>query len=61
LTTVRLLTYGLGWAAGDMLIRLINEDEPVERQMLLESELMIGQSCGGNGPANNAAQQCCQT
>lgn len=47
LTTVRLPAYGLGWAAGDMLIRLINEDEPVERQMLLESELVIRQSCGG--------------
>ncbi|NIO69160.1 MAG: substrate-binding domain-containing protein [Anaerolineae bacterium] len=61
LTTVRLPAYGLGWAAGDMLIRLISEDEPVERQMLLESELVIRQSCGGNGPANNTAQQGCQT
>jgi DNA-binding LacI/PurR family transcriptional regulator len=49
LTTVRLPAYGLGWAAGDMLIRLISEDEPVERQMLLESELVIRRSCGENG------------
>ena len=48
LTTVRLPAYGLGWAAGDMLIRLINEDDLVEKQMLLESELVIRQSCGGN-------------
>jgi LacI family transcriptional regulator len=48
LTTVRLPAYGLGWAAGDMLIQLIGEDEPVEMQMLLESELVIRQSCGGN-------------
>ena len=53
LTTVRLPAYGLGWATGDMLIRLINEDEPVERQVLLESELVIRQSCGGNGPAES--------
>ena len=53
LTTVRLPAYGLGWAAGDMLIRLISEDEPLERQMLLESELVIRQSCGGNDPAKS--------
>jgi DNA-binding LacI/PurR family transcriptional regulator len=51
LTTVRLPAYGLGWAAGDLLIRLISEDEPLERQMLLESELVIRQSCGGNNSA----------
>jgi len=48
LTTLRLPAYGLGWAAGDMLIRLISEDEPVERYMLLESELVIRWSCGEN-------------
>jgi len=53
LTTVRLPAYGLGWAAGDMLIRLISEDEPLERQMLLESELVIRQSCGGNSSAKS--------
>ncbi|MDH4135998.1 MAG: LacI family transcriptional regulator [Anaerolineae bacterium] len=53
LTTVRLPAYGLGWAAGDMLIRLISEDEPLERQMLLESELVIRQSCGGDGSAES--------
>jgi DNA-binding LacI/PurR family transcriptional regulator len=53
LTTVRLPAYGLGWAAGDMLIRLINEDDLVERQMLLESELVIRQSCGGNSTAES--------
>jgi DNA-binding LacI/PurR family transcriptional regulator len=54
LTTVRLPAYGLGWAAGDMLIRFINEDQPpVERQMLLASELVIRQSCGGNSTAES--------
>ncbi len=52
LTTVRLPAYGLGWAAGDLLIRLIN-DEPVERRMLLESELVIRRSCGGSGPVRD--------
>jgi DNA-binding LacI/PurR family transcriptional regulator len=44
LTTVRLPAYGLGWAAGDMLIRLISEDEPVERRMFLTPV------CAGNSP-----------
>jgi len=58
LTTVRLPAYGLGWAAGDMLIRFINEDQPpVERQMLLASELVIRQSCGGSGPVKSETQQ----
>ncbi|MFB0536665.1 MAG: LacI family DNA-binding transcriptional regulator [Anaerolineae bacterium] len=57
LTTVRLPAYGLGWAAGDMLIRFINEDQPpVERQMLLASELVIRQSCGGSGPVKSETQ-----
>lgn len=56
LTTVRLPAYGLGWAAGDILIRLINEDEAVERQMLLESELVIRQSCGGNSLAKSQTE-----
>jgi len=51
LTTVRLPAYGLGWAAGELLIRLTNEDELAETQMLLESELVIRQSCGGSNPA----------
>ena len=56
LTTVHLPAYGLGWAAGDMLVRLINEDDLVERQMLLESELVIRQSCGGNSTAESWLQ-----
>jgi len=42
LTTVRLPAYGLGWTAGESLIRLTNEDELAETQMLLESELGYG-------------------
>jgi DNA-binding LacI/PurR family transcriptional regulator len=35
LTTARLLAYGLGWAAGELLVRLTSEDELAETQMLL--------------------------
>jgi DNA-binding LacI/PurR family transcriptional regulator len=34
LISVRLPAYGLGWTAGELLIRLTNEDELVETQML---------------------------
>ena len=54
LTTVRLPAYGLGWAAGDRLIRLINKDKLVEREVLLGSELVIRQSCGGSDLARTA-------
>ncbi len=46
LTTVRLPAYGLGWAAADLLIRLIAKEEVRERNVLLESELIIRASCG---------------
>ncbi|UCF61369.1 MAG: LacI family DNA-binding transcriptional regulator [Anaerolineaceae bacterium] len=46
LTTVRLPAYGLGWAAADLLIRLIAQEEVRERNLLLESELIIRASCG---------------
>ncbi len=46
LTTVRLPAYGLGWAAADLLIRLIAQEEVRERNVLLESELIIRASCG---------------
>jgi LacI family transcriptional regulator len=46
LTTVRLPAYGIGWAAADLLIRLIAQEEVRERNLLLESELIIRTSCG---------------
>ncbi len=46
LTTVRLPAYGIGWAAADLLIRLIAQEEVHERNLLLESELIIRASCG---------------
>lgn len=47
LTTVRLPAYGLGWGAGQMLVRLIEDhDEVTERRVLLETELIIRESSG---------------
>lgn len=46
LTTVRLPAFGLGWAAGDLLIRLINRQEVDETQVILDTELVIRRSCG---------------
>jgi len=46
LTSVRLPAYGIGWAAADLLIRWICEDDIHERNILLKSELIIRDSCG---------------
>lgn len=46
LTTVRLPAFGLGWAAADLLIRLINRQEVEETQITLDTELVIRRSCG---------------
>jgi len=48
LTTLRLPAYGLGWAAGERLIRLINGEELDMESVLLESELITRQSSVGN-------------
>ena len=46
LTTVRLPAYGLGWGAADMLIRLLNEEDIREPSVILETELIVRESCG---------------
>ncbi|NIM93436.1 MAG: substrate-binding domain-containing protein [Anaerolineales bacterium] len=46
LTTVRLPAYGLGWAAADLLIRIIDDEETREAKILLDTELVIRGSCG---------------
>jgi len=46
LTTVRLPAFGLGWAAADLLIRLINRQEVEETQIVLDTELVVRRSCG---------------
>ncbi len=48
LTTIRLPAYNLGWGAANLLISLVN-DEPVHsRQVLLETNLVIRESCGAS-------------
>ena len=46
LTTVRLPAYGIGWATADLLIRLIVGEEIRERNLMLESDLIVRASCG---------------
>lgn len=46
LTTIRLPAYGLGWGAADLLIRAINQEVIRQRSVLLESTLIVRQSCG---------------
>jgi LacI family transcriptional regulator len=46
LTTIRLPAFGLGWGAADLLIRLIGKEEAVDREVLLETELVVRASSG---------------
>ncbi len=46
LTTIRLPAFGLGWGAAEMLIRLINGEEVIEKGVLLEMELIVRESSG---------------
>ncbi|MFB0546346.1 MAG: LacI family DNA-binding transcriptional regulator [Anaerolineae bacterium] len=46
LTTIRLPAYDLGRRAGEMIIQLINGQELAEKQVFLETELVIRKSCG---------------
>lgn len=46
LTTVRLPAYGLGRTASEQLICLLEGEKVTERQVLLEAELVVRESCG---------------
>ncbi len=46
LTTIRLPAYGIGWGAAELLIRAINREDIRQPSVLLESELVVRQSCG---------------
>jgi LacI family transcriptional regulator len=49
LTTVRLPAYGLGWGAGEMLMRMVTEqDQIVNSQVVLNTDLIVRKSCGAN-------------
>ena len=41
LTTIRLPAYGLGWAAGERLIRLIRGEGLDQKEIMVESELIV--------------------
>jgi DNA-binding LacI/PurR family transcriptional regulator len=44
LTTIRLPAYGLGWAAGDRLVRMIRGEGVQQPRLFLDSELVVRQS-----------------
>jgi DNA-binding LacI/PurR family transcriptional regulator len=46
LTTIRLPAFGLGWGAGELLTRMIAGDEIQNPQVILETELIVRESCG---------------
>ena len=46
LTSVHLPAYGLGWGAADLLIRLIAGEEVRDPHVVLETELVMRESCG---------------
>ncbi|MBN2550204.1 MAG: LacI family DNA-binding transcriptional regulator [Anaerolineales bacterium] len=48
LTTIHLPAFGLGWGAAEMLIRLISGEEIRTRQVYLDTELVVRDSCGAN-------------
>jgi len=50
LTTVQLPAFGLGWAAAEMLIRMISKEEITNPYIILSTELVIRDSCGGKHP-----------
>jgi LacI family transcriptional regulator len=51
LTTIHIPAYGLGWAAGERLVRIIKKEELEMQSELLEAELIIRQSSIGNSGA----------
>ena len=48
LTTVRLPAFGLGWGAGELLTRLIAGDHVENPRVILETELVVRESCGAD-------------
>ena len=49
LTTIRLPAYGIGWGAAELSIRMVQGDEPLNKQLVLETELVVRDSCGSRG------------
>ncbi len=46
LTTIHVPTFGLGWSAAELLIRITEGDEPNETRVKLDTELIVRESCG---------------
>ena len=46
LTTIHVPTFGLGWSAAELLIRIIDEDRPWDMQVRLDTELVVRETCG---------------
>ena len=46
LTTMRLPAFGLGWGAAELITRFINHVPVENQQVLLETELIVRESCG---------------
>jgi DNA-binding LacI/PurR family transcriptional regulator len=56
LTTVRLPAFGLGWGAGELLTRLIAGDRVETPRVILETELVVRESCGADDASRKAYQ-----
>jgi len=50
LTTMRVPAYALGFVAGEMLVRLITEEDAIVGSVVMQAELVIRSSCGANLP-----------
>ncbi|MBN1267367.1 MAG: LacI family DNA-binding transcriptional regulator [Anaerolineales bacterium] len=50
LTTVRLPAYGIGWAAADLLTRMIEGFDPTPTKDFLDTDLIVRSSCGSPPP-----------
>lgn len=49
LSTIHLPAYALGWGAADMLLQLIEGEEPLQKpNVILETELIVRESCGSS-------------
>lgn len=46
LTTFHVPTFGLGWSAAELLIRIIEQDPPNQTHVRLDTELVVRESCG---------------
>jgi DNA-binding LacI/PurR family transcriptional regulator len=48
LTTVHVPTFGLGWSGAELVIRIVDGDRPKHIRFLLDTELVIRESCGAS-------------